>query len=229
VFELPAWYDVDDADGLRVLIGEAIDGKPFRTFGSRATAASATRRYLLGLLETSISPSGSAVCTHRAASHDTRRAAHPIEARPSTTLWLALAGAGLAILTAAGPTLHHRLGGWALIVLFAVGGLAACSAARLGEHADQRTALLVILAGAVAMRLSLLLLSSPTCRATSTATSGTAACRPPASIPIAMCPRRRSSQPSRHGHLAHINRPDYAVTIYPPAAQAIFLAVHAGG
>ena len=46
VFELPAWYDVDDADGLRVLIGEVIDGKPFRAFGSRATAASATRRYL---------------------------------------------------------------------------------------------------------------------------------------------------------------------------------------
>jgi rSAM/selenodomain-associated transferase 1 len=53
VFELPAWYDVDDADGLRVLIGEVIDGKPFRTFGSRATAASATRRYLSHLLEAS--------------------------------------------------------------------------------------------------------------------------------------------------------------------------------
>ena len=48
-----AWYDVDDADGLRVLIGEVLDGKPFHTFGSRAPAASATRRYLSRLLETS--------------------------------------------------------------------------------------------------------------------------------------------------------------------------------
>ena len=63
-------------------------------------------------------------------------AAQPMEARPSATLWLALAGAGLAVLTAAGPTLHHRLGGWALITLFAVGGLAAYGAARLGDRAE---------------------------------------------------------------------------------------------
>jgi rSAM/selenodomain-associated transferase 1 len=53
VFELPAWYDVDNADALHVLIREVIDDRPFHTFGSRATAASATRRYLSSLLETS--------------------------------------------------------------------------------------------------------------------------------------------------------------------------------
>ena len=53
VLELPTWYDVDDADALRMLIGEVIDGKRFRTFGSRATPAGATRRILSSLLETS--------------------------------------------------------------------------------------------------------------------------------------------------------------------------------
>jgi uncharacterized protein len=50
VFELPAWYDVDDADALGVLLGELFEGKPFRTFGSRATAANATRHLLSELL-----------------------------------------------------------------------------------------------------------------------------------------------------------------------------------
>jgi hypothetical protein len=51
VFELPAWYDVDDAEALRVLIGEVIDAKPFRALGNKATAATWTRRYLSELLE----------------------------------------------------------------------------------------------------------------------------------------------------------------------------------
>ncbi len=51
VFELPAWYDVDDPEALLVLIGEVIDAKPFRSFGSEATAATSTRRYLSALLE----------------------------------------------------------------------------------------------------------------------------------------------------------------------------------
>ncbi len=50
VLELPAWYDVDDADALRILLGELFEGKPFRTFGSKATAAGATRRLLSQLL-----------------------------------------------------------------------------------------------------------------------------------------------------------------------------------
>jgi rSAM/selenodomain-associated transferase 1 len=51
VFQLPVWYDVDDADALRVLIGEVIDAKPFRSFGSAATPATWTRRYLSELLD----------------------------------------------------------------------------------------------------------------------------------------------------------------------------------
>ena len=51
VLELPAWYDVDDPEALLVLIAEVIDAKPFRSFGSEATAATQTRRYLSALLE----------------------------------------------------------------------------------------------------------------------------------------------------------------------------------
>ena len=51
VFQLPTWYDVDDADALRVLIGELVDGKPFRALGGEATAATWTRSCLSELLE----------------------------------------------------------------------------------------------------------------------------------------------------------------------------------
>ena len=52
VVKLPSWYDVDDADALRTLIGEVIDGLPFRTVGATPTPATSTRRHLLRLLET---------------------------------------------------------------------------------------------------------------------------------------------------------------------------------
>jgi rSAM/selenodomain-associated transferase 1 len=51
VVVLPTWYDVDEADGLRALVGELFDGQPFRVAGRVPTAASATRRYLSALLE----------------------------------------------------------------------------------------------------------------------------------------------------------------------------------
>jgi rSAM/selenodomain-associated transferase 1 len=52
VVVLPSWYDVDDAAALRLLIGELVDGRPFRTVGSKPTPAGFTRRHLLRLLET---------------------------------------------------------------------------------------------------------------------------------------------------------------------------------
>jgi len=52
VVVLPSWYDVDCEGALRVLIGELVDGRPFRTVGSKPTSAAFTRRYLLRLLET---------------------------------------------------------------------------------------------------------------------------------------------------------------------------------
>lgn len=51
VFQLPAWYDVDDADALRALIDEVIDGKPFRASDSDTTSVTWSRRCLSELLE----------------------------------------------------------------------------------------------------------------------------------------------------------------------------------
>ena len=52
VVVLPSWYDVDCEAALRVLIGELVDGRPFRAVGSRPTPAGSTRRCLVRLLET---------------------------------------------------------------------------------------------------------------------------------------------------------------------------------
>ena len=52
VVVLPSWYDVDCEAALRVLIGELVHGRLFRTVGSKPTPAGSTRRTLLRLLET---------------------------------------------------------------------------------------------------------------------------------------------------------------------------------
>ena len=52
VVVLPSWYDVDCEDALHVLIGELIEGRPFRAVGSKPTGARFTLRYLMRLLET---------------------------------------------------------------------------------------------------------------------------------------------------------------------------------
>jgi len=128
-------------------------------------------------------------------------------------------------MTAAGPALHLAYGGWALMLIFAVGAVGILLALRTAEHADQRTALMVILAGALAMRLALLLaepyLSTDIYRYIWDGRVQAAGINPYRYMPAAP-------------ELAHlrdaaifpgINRADTAVTIYPPMAQAIFLAV----
>ena len=50
VFELPIWYDVDSAATLQTLIGEVLDGKPFRSVGA-PTGATWTRKYLATLVD----------------------------------------------------------------------------------------------------------------------------------------------------------------------------------
>jgi rSAM/selenodomain-associated transferase 1 len=52
VFELPTWYDVDNTETLRTLIGELLDRKPFRRLGTPAPATW-TRRYLSTLIKES--------------------------------------------------------------------------------------------------------------------------------------------------------------------------------
>jgi rSAM/selenodomain-associated transferase 1 len=43
---LPSWYDVDDLEALRLLVGELVDGRRFRVWGSTPTPATWTRREL---------------------------------------------------------------------------------------------------------------------------------------------------------------------------------------
>jgi len=50
VHTLPSWYDVDDADALRLLTGELFGARPYRVVGSNPTPATSTRRKLAGLL-----------------------------------------------------------------------------------------------------------------------------------------------------------------------------------
>jgi hypothetical protein len=50
VFELPNWYDVDNAGSLQTLIGEILDGEPFRKVGT-PTPATWTRGYLSTLIQ----------------------------------------------------------------------------------------------------------------------------------------------------------------------------------
>jgi uncharacterized protein len=50
VHQLPSWYDVDDLGALRVLVGELLEDRRFRVWGSKPTPALWTRRELARLL-----------------------------------------------------------------------------------------------------------------------------------------------------------------------------------
>jgi hypothetical protein len=145
--------------------------------------------------------------------------------RTAATLSLVLMALGLVALTAAGPKLHVQLGGWAFIALVAVLSLGAFAGWRIGERADQRAALIVILVGAAGMRLALLYteptLSSDIYRYIWDGRVQAAGINPYRYVPAApeLAPLRDETI------WPLINRADYAVTIYPPVAQALFLAV----
>jgi rSAM/selenodomain-associated transferase 1 len=49
VHHLPSWYDVDDAETLRLLMGELFEGRRYRVWGSRPTPAGWTRREIARL------------------------------------------------------------------------------------------------------------------------------------------------------------------------------------
>jgi alpha-1,6-mannosyltransferase len=138
---------------------------------------------------------------------------------------LAAVAAVLTVLTAAGPTLHLAYGGWALMLIFALSGAGILFALRSEDGTDRRDAVIVILAGAALMRLALLFvepyLSTDVYRYIWDGRVQAAGINPYRFVPGA----------PEIAHLRdpaifpNINRADYAVTIYPPAAQAIFLAV----
>jgi alpha-1,6-mannosyltransferase len=151
--------------------------------------------------------------------------AHPASTSRAANVWLAVMAVALTGLTLATPSLHLRYSGWALIATFALGGLGAWAASRLGEEADQRSALIIILGGAVAMRLALLFvepyLSSDIYRYVWDGRVQAAGINPYRFVPKAS----ELAQLRDAAIFPNINRADYAVTIYPPVAQAIFLAL----
>jgi hypothetical protein len=135
---------------------------------------------------------------------------------------------GLSVLTAAAVLLHWRLGGWILIGTFAIGTGCAFAAGRVARRADQHVALAVVLMGAAGMRLVLLFaeppLSSDIYRYIWDGRVQAAGVNPYAHVPAA-----RELAALRDADIwPRINRADYAVTIYPPVAQAVFLAVTRG-
>ena len=137
---------------------------------------------------------------------------------------LAAIGVVLAGLTAAGPALHLTYGGWALMLIFAVGGAGAHLASQM-DSADQRSALIIILVGAVAMRLALLFvepyLSTDIYRYIWDGRVQATGINPYRYVPGA--PQLALLRDA--AIYPNINRADYAVTIYPPTAQAIFFAI----
>jgi hypothetical protein len=131
---------------------------------------------------------------------------------------------GLCALTVAGPVLHRGVGGWGLIGLFALGSLGALAAVRIGSKADQRIALLVILIGAAIMRLALLV-SEPTLSGDIYRYIWDGRVQAAGINPYRYVPAANELASLRDPVIwPHINRADYAVTIYPPAAQSIYLA-----
>lgn len=144
-------------------------------------------------------------------------------ATPRGLLWvLGLALAGMAAL---GPTLHLRLGGWAYFAMFlaAAGGIALSQ--RLCEKIAPRDAVVAIFATAALMRLALLFvepyLSTDIYRYVWDGRVQAAGINPYRYLPSApeLAPLRDAAI------YPNINRADYAPTIYPPVAQALFLAI----
>ena len=225
VHQLPSWYDVDDVDALRMLVRRAVRGPPFPRLGKQADAGhvDATRARAAARQHRS----GSAACRfacHRASSHDQPTPIVPIDVR-----WphVRLAAIGRRACRADGRRPHpasglRRLGAHARLRRRRRGRPAG---ARRWTSADQRGALIVILVGAVAMRLALLFvepyLSTDIYRYVWDGRVQAAGINPYRYVPSA--PELAHLRDA--AIFPNINRADYAVTIYPPTAQAIFLAV----
>lgn len=138
---------------------------------------------------------------------------------------LAAVGCVLVAATAVAPALHLTYGGWTLVLIFAISGAGAVFASRPVDLPDQRRAVTIILAGAIAMRLVLLFvepyLSTDIYRYIWDGRVQAAGINPYRYVPSA--PELAHLRDA--AIFPNINRADYAVTIYPPFAQAFFLAV----
>jgi hypothetical protein len=139
------------------------------------------------------------------------------------TLCLAAIAFGLCVLTATADLLLWRLGGWVLIGAFAIGTCCALAAGRVANRADQNSALVIILVGAAAMRL-LLLFTEPTLSSDIYRYIWDGRVQASGINPYRYVPAAGELASLRDANIwPHINRADYAVTLYPPGAQFVFL------
>lgn len=142
---------------------------------------------------------------------------------PRICLW----GLGLALaaLTALGPSLHFRFGGWAFFLMFMLAGGGIAVGLRLARKMAARDAVIAVLATAALMRLALLFvapyLSTDIYRYVWDGRVQAAGVNPYRYLPSA--PELSALRDA--AIYPNINRADYAPTIYPPVAQAIFLAI----
>jgi alpha-1,6-mannosyltransferase len=143
----------------------------------------------------------------------------------AATLFLAAMAIGLFALTIATDYLHWRLGGWVLIASFAVAAICAFTAGGIAKRADQNLALPIILVGAAAMRLALVF-SEPTLSSDIYRYIWDGRVQAAGINPYAHVPAASALAPLRDPDIwPHINRADYAVTIYPPMAQLVFFVM----
>jgi alpha-1,6-mannosyltransferase len=148
----------------------------------------------------------------------------PAVRRDAALIQLCAAGAALTIFAAAAPWIVRGAGYAVFIPALAASGLITILATRLAASATTRTALLIILGFALAMRLALVgaepLLSTDLYRYIWDGRVQGAGINPYAYVPAdpALTALRDAIYP-------HINRADYALTAYPPVAQMFFLAV----
>ena len=112
-----------------------------------------------------------------------------------------------------------------LIGAFAVGTSTAFAAGRMIGEADQKAALILILTGAAAMRL-LLLFTEPTLSSDLYRYIWDGRVQASGINPYRFVPAAAELASLREAEIwPHINRADYAVTLYPPGAQMVFLGL----
>src|SRR5262249_6233390 len=141
------------------------------------------------------------------------------------THWLAAMAIGMCVLTPAAALLHWRLGGWVLIGSFAIASFFAFLAGRVASLADRNAAVTIILIGAATMRLALLC-SEPTLSSDIYRYIWDGRVQAQGINPYRYVPTAEELAPLRDLAIwPPINRADYAVTLYPPGAQFVFLAV----
>ena len=143
----------------------------------------------------------------------------------NAVLRLIVLGLGMVAIVLLGPVLHQHGGDVAFNVLSVVQGLLVLRAVQLATRADARRALLIILVIGLALRLALLFvepqLSTDAFRYVWDGRVQGAGINPYRYVPAApelAWLRDAAIYP-------FINRADYAVTVYPPAAEMLFYLI----